>query len=415
MKLDRCLYIHAIFDGDDDGDRPPLVEEWVQWRLSCNHAGPWFDGDGDRLSIVRGHISIGMADVRFHISSFGYHRPMIATPSYWRDSYLTKLKTMVLSVGSDDNGPGALLEDSILYPEGGGQPADLGWVGDIAVEAIEKREDGFFIRSEKKLCEGEVELVLDWDRRYDHMQQHTGQHLLTSVADKEFGWKTKAFHLGAEVSDIELDVSSLSAKQIAKLEVEVNHVLTEDRPVIARSTTPAAMVEEGIRCRGLPENHEGSVRVIEIEGVDTGACGGTHLKSTAEIGSLCLLGTEKMRGGTRLRFIAGGRVLERLRAHENRATELRQILDTADGDMASVLKGKLEQLQEANRVSRRLGEDYTSALVERLISQNEEFQSIHFAAYGKDVVYGLARKFAAAASTGWLLITAGDGSFALVS
>lgn len=342
-------------------------------------------------------------------------RPMTQPPAYWRDSYHRTLKTRVLSSGNDDEGPWIELEDSVLYPPGGGQPADRGWIGDIEIEAIDKSSAGFRIRVDRIPPSSEVELKLDWARRYDHMQQHTAQHLLTSVAEDRFGWTTTAFHLGAEVSDIELDVSDIGPQKLAKLEEEVNAVAREGRPVSSRSSSPEVMSSEGIRCRGLPESHEGDVRIIEIEGIDVVACGGTHLRSTAEIGSLCLLGTERMRGGTRLRFIAGGRVLDRMGTHEARLAQLRRLLDASDADLVSILQAKLDQLQDEARRVRKLTDDLTTALAEASANSKVTVQAIHFSAHGKDVVYGLARKFAAAASSGWLMLTADDGSFALVS
>lgn len=196
---------------------------------------------------------------------------------------------------------------------------------------------------------GTVDLALDWTRRFDHMQQHTAQHLLSALAQDRWGWPTTAFHLGRDRSDIELATPSLSFDELDALEEAAMAQVRTARPVASRWVSVAEYQALGTRSRGLPEGHEGEVRLVEIDGVDVTACGGTHLASTAQIEAIKLLGTESMRGGTRLHWIAGRRLRHRLGEHEARSDALRRVLGAADDQLVPQAQARLEQLREADR------------------------------------------------------------------
>ena len=226
------------------------------------------------------------------------------------DAYLRLVFAQVLRCDAVEDGRrfAVVLDRTVLYPEGGGQPSDGGHVGDRRVLAL--RQDGAeVIHVLDGPVEGQVKVRLDWDRRYDHMQQHTAQHLLTAVAQDRLGLATTAFHLGEERSDIELDCPSLSPKQLAELEQACNAHVREALEVTAVMVAPEDLEGLDVRTRGLPEGHTGEVRLVCIEGVDTNTCGGTHVANLAELQTVKLLHTERLRGGTRLFYLAGHRVL----------------------------------------------------------------------------------------------------------
>ncbi|HKJ02531.1 MAG TPA: alanyl-tRNA editing protein, partial [Longimicrobiales bacterium] len=225
--------------------------------------------------------------------------------AFEREPRLRRLDTEVVSAGEDRGRPFVILADTILYPEGGGQPADGGTVGGVPVVDVRKTAGAIRHVLASPAPSGPVTVELDWTRRFDHMQQHTAQHLLTAVADQRFGWPTTAFHLGAHVSDIELGTPGIDAAELAELEEAVAAEIRAARPVTARRVSPEAYAALPVRSRGLPEGHTGDVRLVEIEGIDLNTCGGTHCASTAELEALKLLGTEPVRGGTRLFYAAG--------------------------------------------------------------------------------------------------------------
>jgi len=290
----------------------------------------------------------------------------LADLAFHRDPYLTELETEVVEVGETDDRPWAVTADTVFYPESGGQPADRGVMGAARVVDVQRRDGRVVHHLTEPVHPGPIHQRLDWRRRYDHMQQHSAQHVLTAVADVWFGWPTTAFHLGDEVCDIELDVPSVEVPRLAELEDAVAREIRDARPIIARILDERGELEGDVRARGLPDDLDGPLRVIEIEGLDRNACGGTHLRSTAEIGCLALLGTEPMRGGTRLRWVAGDRVRRRLARWETRGSQLRTLFGASDDELAAIAEMKLAQIKDLNRRLARRTEELADAVAENL-------------------------------------------------
>ncbi|KAK3106035.1 hypothetical protein FSP39_011393 [Pinctada imbricata] len=207
-------------------------------------------------------------------------------------------------------GYNVVLDDTILFPEGGGQ------INGIDVLRITRRgaEAVNFVTSEIP-AGGEVDLKVDWKRRFDHMQQHTGQHLITAIAEKMYGCPTTSWNLGEKTTSIELDIQNLTSDQIAALETEVNKCIYQRIPV-----TPIVYQDKEdpelkqFRCRGLPDDHEGPVRVLNIEGIDATLCCGTHLSNLAHLQMIKLLWVEKSKKKDRVNlvYVAGNRILKYL-------------------------------------------------------------------------------------------------------
>ena len=331
---------------------------------------------------------------------------MTAPRAYERSPYLTELATRVVRTGSDGERPWAVLEDTVLYPEGGGQPSDRGWIGEVEVVDVQAVGEEVRHTVAAPVAEGPVVVRLEWERRLDHMQQHTGQHLLTAVAADRFGWETRAFHLGPATCDVELGVASIPPAEAERLEEAVAAEIRAARSVTTRRVAPAAMEALGVRTRGLPEGHTGEVRLVEIAGVDLNTCGGTHLASTGQIEALKLLGTEKLRGGTRLFFVAGGRVRRRLGAHEERNARLRALLGAPDGGLAEAVEAKLAQLVEAQRALRAAEEEVADAKADGLAAAGVAVAEAHFD--GRDAAFlsRVGKRFSSLPAAGVALLTA---------
>ena len=338
-------------------------------------------------------------------------------PAFEREPYLTELETSVLRVGEDGGRPYAVLADSILYPEGGGQPPDHGFLGAVAVIDVQKAGGEVRHYLAGPAAPGPARLRLQWPRRFDHMQQHTGQHLLTAVARDRFGWETTAFHLGEEVSDIELDVAQVTPAEREQLEEAVAAEIRRARPVTCRRVGPEALAGLNVRSRGLPAGFQGEVRLVEIQGLDLNTCGGTHLRSTAELESLCLLGTEPMRGGTRLFYVAGGRVRARMAAHEQRNAQLRTLLGAPDASLASAVAARLEQHRDLEKRIRLLEDELAEGLAAALALRPEAVVECH--CEGRDTAFlqRAARLLVARApgKTVFLTATQGAQSFFLLA
>ena len=327
---------------------------------------------------------------------------MSELPAYERDPRLTRLETEVVSVGDHGGRPYVVLADTILYPEGGGQPADHGTVGGVGVVDLQKAAGEIRHVLAGPAPSGTVAVELDWTRRFDHMQQHTAQHLLTAVADQRFGWQTTAFHLGPHVSDIELDAPDLRGDALA---AEIRAA----RPVTARRVSHEEYAVLPVRSRGLPAGHTGSIRLVEIEGIDLNTCGGTHCGSTSELEALKLLGTEAVRGGTRLFYAAGARLRRIHGDHHERNAQLRTLLGTSDEELVAGVRGKLDQLKDAQRAIRALEEELAILSAERLVAGSDPVLAAHWADRDLPFLQRVAREATRLAPQRVVFLTSGEG------
>jgi len=231
---------------------------------------------------------------------------------YYTDPYLTEFDANFLRIEQHEGRPAAVLDRTAFYPTSGGQPFDVGRLGGAAVIDVVDRDDGVILH----VLEGEIETsnvagrqlvhgAVDWPRRFEHMQQHTGQHVLSAAFDRLAGARTESFHLGSVSSTIDLN-RTVPLPEIDRVEDEANRIVWEDRPVAIRFVD----AEEAAR---LPLRKEpvraGTLRIIEVEDFDVSACGGTHVARTGAIGSILVRSTEKFRGGTRVEFVCGVRAL----------------------------------------------------------------------------------------------------------
>jgi alanyl-tRNA synthetase len=241
------------------------------------------------------------------------------------------------------------------------------------------------------------------------MQQHTGQHLLTAVAQDRFAWETTAFHLGPVTCDIELNAARISPKQLVDLEEAVAEGIRAARSVTSRRVSPEAYGSEQVRSRGLPDGHSGDIRLVEIDGLDLNTCGGTHLRNTSELELVKLLGTESIRGGTRLFFVAGRRARLRMDAHEARNAALRTRLGAPDEDLPAALDARLEQLQALERKVRHLEEEAAEALAQALAGEAGPLVERHLEGRDAAFLQRTARTVVALAPALCVLLTGGNG------
>src|SRR5258708_3579127 len=226
---------------------------------------------------------------------------------YYHDCYLREFKARVVETAED--GRRVYLDRTAFYPTSGGQPFDTGTMDGASVIDVIDQEERVAHILDAALSPGEITAQIDWQRRFDHMQQHTGQHLLSAVLEELFQIPTISFHLGAETSTIDLGASSLSLRQMEQAEERCAETVSESRPVTI--TFDEASADLDLR---KATERTGTLRVVSIQGIDRSACGGTHVRSTAEIGSVLLRKTEKIRGNIRLEFVCGRRALGQARA-----------------------------------------------------------------------------------------------------
>ncbi len=258
---------------------------------------------------------------------------------YYTDCYLSRFDARILESQPDGSRHRVYLDRTAFYPTSGGQPADAGRIAGAPV--IDVIEDGDRIAHlvEAALAPGPAACEIDWARRFDHMQQHTGQHLLSAVFVEQFRFATVSFHLGAETATIDLNTPTLSAAQIETAEARANAVVWENRPVDIRSCSVEEAVSLGLR---KPTEREGAIRVIEIGGIDRTACGGTHVRRTGEIGLILIRRLDRMRGNVRVEFQCGGRAVRRARADYEALARVAQLLSAPLEQAPSLVAAQIE-------------------------------------------------------------------------
>jgi len=229
---------------------------------------------------------------------------------YLRDPYLTRFTARVVSTTELGGRPAAVLDRSAFYPEGGGQPADRGTLSGAGVVDVQERDGAVLHVLDRALQTPEVEGAVDWQRRFDHMQQHHGQHLLSAAFERVLQAPTTSFHLGERTCTIDLDcsISRVDEPAIRSVEAAANETVWRDLPVAARDFGP----EERARLPLRKEPVKGD-RVVLVEGVDASPCGGTHPARTGEVGAIAVLGAQKWGSGkARVEFVCGSRVVRLL-------------------------------------------------------------------------------------------------------
>jgi alanyl-tRNA synthetase len=259
---------------------------------------------------------------------------------YYTDSYLREFRARVSEVA--DEGRRVYLDRTAFYPTSGGQPFDLGTLGGVKVREIVDEEDRIAHILEAPFTGSEVEGCVDWARRFDHMQQHTGQHLLSAVLEQLFGMPTVSFHLGAETSTIDVAAgpgpAAFDSARAIEVEQRCAEIIREARPVTV--TFEEASSDLGLRKASA---RTGSLRIVSIDGIDRSACGGTHVRSTSEIGPLLLRGLEKIRGNLRIEFVCGLRALKQARADFGTLSEISRILSVPPGETPAALAAQIEK------------------------------------------------------------------------
>ena len=229
---------------------------------------------------------------------------------YYDDAYTMRFTARVTTLGAHRDRPAVELDRTHFYPESGGQEADRGTLGRVPVVDVQAGDDGrvwHVLESDDSLRAGaEVEGVVDWARRFDHMQQHTGQHILSAALERELSAPTVSSHLGEERSTIEVPLAGTDWRAVERAELAANRIVWEDRPV-ERHWTDA----EGVKRFALRKAPQvtGRIRIVEIPDWDVSACGGTHTRRTGEVGAIKIVGWEKLRGNLRFEFLCGARAL----------------------------------------------------------------------------------------------------------
>jgi len=273
---------------------------------------------------------------------------------YYADSYLRSFTARVAGASADQFT--IYLDRTAFYPASGGQPCDTGSIGGSPVVDVIDEGERIAHRLAEPLSagvpasrEGDVDCGIDWPRRFDHMQQHSGQHVLSAVFEQFFSLKTVSFHLGAESSTIDLEGGSAEPRTMEEAERRANQVVYENRSIAIEFQNAAEA--SGLR---KPSEREGTLRIVSVAGLDRSACGGTHLRATGEIGVILIRKLEKIRQATRVEFLCGERAVRRARADFQALSAAAQLFSSPLDDVPSLVATGLETARAAEKARRKL-------------------------------------------------------------
>src|SRR3989475_3947689 len=265
---------------------------------------------------------------------------------YYTDSYLTEFDATVIAVEPHGERLAVILDRSAFYPTSGGQPQETGTLGGLSVTEVIEDDDDRVLHVVSGPITGVVTGSIDWPRRFDHMQQHTGQHLLSQAFLQALGAQTRAVHLGAELSTLDLDLADLPAVAAGQAEDLANRIVFEDRPVQIREVDESELPGLGLR---RPARKRGRIRVVDVEEFDRSACGGTHVRRTGEIGTVKLRRWERFKGGVRVEFLCGWRALRDSRWKNALVGDLAAKLSVKDQEVAQAIERLAAQVRERDR------------------------------------------------------------------
>ena len=271
---------------------------------------------------------------------------------YYTDAYRTTFSASV--VDRSDDGLRIYLDETAFYPTSGGQPHDRGLLGSMTVVDVVDEEDRIAHVLSLPLDAARTRLdgLIDWNRRFDHMQQHTGQHLLSAVFEDLFGAKTLSVHFGPDYSTLDVDAESISRTQLVAGGERANAIVAEGRPV-------SVTFEDSAAASGLRKapDRAGTLRIVSIAGIDRSACGGTHVRSTSEIGTVLLRSVEKVRKSTRIEFVCGLRAVRRARKDFESLAAIGASLSASLDDAAGLVAAQSERLKEGDNARKKLEKD----------------------------------------------------------
>ncbi len=316
---------------------------------------------------------------------------------YYNDPYLLEFEAMVLDVRPIGDSFGVILDRTAFYPTSGGQPNDLGTINDVRLlDCFEDETSGVVIHVvSDRIPSGLARGRIDSTRRTDHMQQHSGQHVLSQAFVELFNWPTASFHLGAVACTIDLPVDSISREQATKAEDLANRIVQENRVATVRYLAEEDLAGAGLR---KPTERTGEIRVIDIAGYDRSACGGTHVRATGEIGPILITGIERAKKQTRVEFICGNRVVRYAREANRTLERISQTVSAPALETANAVHALWEEHQQA----RKRIQELEAELLDHEAAQfpiRDGFAIAAFRNRGIDAVKLLALKICARPST----------------
>ncbi|KUP04670.1 hypothetical protein Q75_14500 [Bacillus coahuilensis p1.1.43] len=284
---------------------------------------------------------------------------------YYEDSYRKTCNTHIVQQHKDEIGLYVVLKETIFYPTGGGQPHDTGTMNGVVVTQVEREDGEIRHYIETALPEGEVTLELDWNRRFDHMQQHTGQHILSAAFAESLGYETVSFHLGTDLLTIDLKTPSLTSEEALHAEDLANRIIQEARPIETNWVSREELINYPLRKHPSVEE---DIRLVIIPEFDYNACGGTHPRLTSEVGTIKVFDWEKHKGNVRLQFVCGDRVRKQLQGKHEAIRNLTSTLQSPEGKLVEAAEKLLHKQKDQEKEIESLKEQLLSFELKDLVA-----------------------------------------------
>ncbi len=287
---------------------------------------------------------------------------------YYQDAYATKFTAKVLECTEREKHWTVILDRTLFYPEGGGQPADIGILGGVRVLDVHERGEDIAHTTDQPLPIGaEVEGEIDWERRFDLMQNHSGEHILSGVICGKYGCDNVGFHMGKDSITIDLN-TKIPAEDLPWLEEKANEAIWKNTPVGIRY--PAAEELARLEYRSKKEL-TGQVRIVNVGEYDCCACCGTHVKLAGEIGQIKIIGVQNYKGGTRLELLCGKRALRDFRRKNDVVTETGRMLSIPVEKVDDAVKNLLAERDALVQSLNRLKWSYFALKAEQMPAETE--------------------------------------------
>jgi|YNPBryunderm2012_1023409.scaffolds.fasta_scaffold00079_17 alanyl-tRNA synthetase len=287
---------------------------------------------------------------------------------YYEDAYLQEFTARVVGRVNREGFPVVILDRTAFYPESGGQPHDTGWLNEVRVIRVEEEEGLILHFLEKEITSEEVAGKIDWPRRFDHMQQHTGQHILSQAFYELLKGETLSFHLGQEDSTVEIGLPAVKDEMLQRVEEVANRIVFSNLEVKNYFLSDEEVSRIPLR---KPPKKSGLIRVVEIAGFDYSACGGTHCRQTGEVGLIKILKQEKIRGNLRFSFVCGFRALREFEKRRSWLQDTARLFSSEESEVFSCAEKNLAELKNLKKKQKKLEEKLSQYEAREILNSNQ--------------------------------------------
>lgn len=292
---------------------------------------------------------------------------------YYKNAYQVDFEAKVLSLTPVKTKYAIVLDATCFYPEGGGQPADTGWLNDVPVLDVQSKNEEIIHYIEKPLKGKTVQGKIDWERRFDFMQQHTGQHLLSQSLLRIGNYRTVSVHLGDSYTSVEIDAAQISGDELNAVEKLANQIISQNLPVKIYWVNPEEVHQYQLR---RPPPKVEKLRIVEIEGFDASSCAGTHVYHTGEVEIIKIIGQERIRGHVRVLAKIGQRAMDDYGKKIRIIQELNKMLSCGDEDILRRVNDLDNRIRELDRALARAQAELMVKLAEKALYNAKSISGI---------------------------------------